>query len=547
VTTPGPLNANYVSLAEPFVDIRKDFHAYGDGVSDDSAAINAAISAASTNFGAGTVYFPPGTYLCKSTITLLSQVHLRGSGIEATIIKLANAANTDLMSANTASINLAAGFGTGSAGGVFNWSLADLTLDGNKANQSSGTSYCLRVYGYGYMIRNTRFRNGYTGGILADWNGGNTSPGQDQVEAEWTDVKIHDNNGIGLELGGPHDSQFENISIFANGTHGLHIAPNAQYCMWTNMRVYGIAQGVSAVAILAEAISNLFVNCTAQDSDTVNLVLLANEIQWLGRVIGGTGSASATGLQIGQAAGNTPYSGMINQSAGVTTAITPLGCYIQGIFTSNLGTNGQIWLANDGGNNNIRVNCQQASGSTVTGTQATSTQLQVAMNGLTADGTLAKGGWYRLAINANKALTVSDRTNDVLNVNATNKRVELVNNTLLRIYSDSGYTTRTVELSNGTISVLQSASSAAIANGNTITTSGVGVARVNPGANVTGIVLQAGTLSGQECWVINESAFTVTFAAASSNVADGNASAIAATTARLFVWNSAVSLWFRAA
>ena len=64
MTTPGPLNANYVSLVEPFIDVKKDFHAAGDGISDDSAAINAAISAAATNFGAGTVYFPPGLRAC---------------------------------------------------------------------------------------------------------------------------------------------------------------------------------------------------------------------------------------------------------------------------------------------------------------------------------------------------------------------------------------------------------------------------------------------------------------------------------------------------
>src|SRR5215472_13103939 len=99
--TPGPTNINYQSLTEAFIDVRRDFGAQGDGVTDDSAAINNAIAAATARFGADTVYFPAGTYLCKSTITLASQVHLIGSGIEASIIKLANGVNADLMSANT--------------------------------------------------------------------------------------------------------------------------------------------------------------------------------------------------------------------------------------------------------------------------------------------------------------------------------------------------------------------------------------------------------------------------------------------------------------
>ncbi len=103
---------------------------------------------------------------------------------------------------------------------------------------------------------------------------------------------------------------------------------------------------------------------------------------------------------------------------------------------------------------------------------------------------------------------------------------------------------------NGTEVVAQSASAPAITNGNTITTTGVGVARVAPGGAVTGIILQSGVFPGQEVWVVNEAtgANTVTFAAAgTSNVADGASAALAGLTARKFVWDGATSLWYRAA
>jgi Pectate lyase superfamily protein len=544
--TPGPTSPNMQSLTEPFIDVKRDFAAQGDGTTDDSTAINNAISAASTRFGAGTVYFPPGTYLCKSTITLKSQVHLRGSGIEATIIKLANAVNADLMSANTNLINLAAASGTSDTGGIYNWSLIDLTLDGNRANQSSGTSYCLRLYGFGFILHNVRLRNGYSGGLLSDWNGGGTS-GIDSMEAQISNVKIHDCNGIGLQWGGPHDSQFSNLLVFKSGSHNIHIAPNATAIIMTNCHSWGSALGNSSVSFLIEAGYGQYANCIAEGSDTCNVVLLGGEIIWSGGHIFGAGVFSVTGIQFGQQAGNTPYNASLNQAAGVTTAVTCGGCRISSIFSHNEGANGALWFANDGGNNLIDGCFFQAAGNILTGTLDPRTVILTSTNGLTADGTIGKGGICKWPIKANQALLVTDRTNDVFNVNTNNKRIELVNGTLLRLYSDTGYANRTVEISGGTVSLLQSTSAAAIANGNTITTSGVGIARVNPAANVTGIILQAGTLNGQQVWVVNESAFTVTFAAANSNVADANSSAIAANTARLLVWDGGVNLWFRAA
>ena len=383
--TPGPTNANFLSYASEVIDVKRDFAAQGDGITDDSTAINAAISAASGRFGAGVVYFPPGTYLVKSTITMLGQVHLRGAGIEATIIKLGNGVNADLISSGAATINLGASFGSSSSGGIYNWSMENLTLDGNKANQSSGPSYCLRIYGYGYILSNIRVRNGYYGGVQVDWNGGTTSPGQDSFAAQISNVKIHDTFGPGLQIGGPSGSQLANIEIFGNSTHGLHIAPNARGLLVSNLSSYGVAQGVSggAVALLCEANNCVFTGCLAQDSDTVQVALLASTCMFTGKVVGGTGSATSSGIQIGQAAGNTPYNGQMNQSAGLTTAVSASGNFVEGILDSNLGTNGQLWLANDGGQNFARVIAKQASGPAVTGTIAGTSSIS---SGVTPNG-----------------------------------------------------------------------------------------------------------------------------------------------------------------
>lgn len=91
----------------------------------------------------------------------------------------------------------------------------------------------------------------------------------------------------------------------------------------------------------------------------------------------------------------------------------------------------------------------------------------------------------------------------------------------------------------------QSDTAAAITTGSTIATSGLGVTRVSPSSAVTGIILPAGTAASQQLTVINEASYPVAFAASgTSNVADGTADIIAASTAHSFVWDSTESLWY---
>jgi hypothetical protein len=89
-----------------------------------------------------------------------------------------------------------------------------------------------------------------------------------------------------------------------------------------------------------------------------------------------------------------------------------------------------------------------------------------------------------------------------------------------------------------------SASSPAITNGGTISTN-VAVAKVTPGAAVTGIIMQSGVVIGQMCFVDNQgaSSSTITF---NTTVGTSHVSNAAAATAipglagRLFCWDGSV-------
>ncbi len=101
---------------------------------------------------------------------------------------------------------------------------------------------------------------------------------------------------------------------------------------------------------------------------------------------------------------------------------------------------------------------------------------------------------------------------------------------------------------NGTIFLAQSSTAPDPGAGGTINTTGVGLARVNPAAARTGVILQAGVFPGQIVVVENlaASANSITFATSStSNVADGTGDVISGGTAGMFIWSSNENLWYR--
>jgi len=547
----------FLALVPPIYYNVKQYGCVIDGVTDDTAGLAAAMSAANSA-GGGTVFVPAGT-LITGNQTLYSNVHLLGAGIEATIIKLKNSTNADLLSASTGSINLSASFGSGSAGGIANWSIQNLTLDGNKANQSSGTCWGLRIYGYGYILQNVRVRNGRTGGILSDWNGGNTTPGQDQAEVQWANVKVHDNSGVGIQIGGPHDTQWSNVISYANGSHNVHIAPNARSLKFSNCRAYTPSTGVSAVSWLIEADSCTFSNCEGSGSDTCQVAWIASKLSWIGGSIYANPAGNVVGVQLGQNAGNAPFSGQINQSAGVTTAITCDVSMIETTFTEcRTGAINEVNI----GHNMIIGRVSQSSGSAIAsngGFASSNTAIWLVVSGLTPDGSDGKGGIFQAGrlISQDMLNTLDINGLTMVTLDTFDGIFVLANGYVFNGYSDNGSTqTYSLKTATGDIAISgniadgQSASAAAIANAGTIITANIGEARVAPTGNVTGIILQAGTIPGQTVFVTNQSAFTITFntTPATSNIA-GSATdpAIPANGGRLFKWNSSNSLWYRAA
>lgn len=124
--------------------------AAGDGATDDTTAIQTALNSCASA-GGGVVYLPLGTYLISSPLQMQNRTWLRGAGRGATTIKVDDGANCTAIVSTYLHADM---------------TVSDLTIDGNKDNQSSGN-----LYGIGFTscsrtsIRNVRIENPYSGGI----------------------------------------------------------------------------------------------------------------------------------------------------------------------------------------------------------------------------------------------------------------------------------------------------------------------------------------------------------------------------------------------
>src|SRR6266508_105177 len=239
--------------ADAVVDARQ-LGARGDGSTDDTRAINAAIDRASAN-GGGSVVLPAGTYVVGSDdyIHLKSGVSLRGSGIDTVIVAAAGRAPHQLVAEGQPS--------------------ADITIEGIVFDGRGAAVSLIRLIrpgSRGITIRNCQLRN--------------IGPGKDHfgivVGASVTSVTIQSNQfanqgnvqGVGISCFGGvanltiADNTFDGLygcvrlDAFSGGTRDVNVTGN----LMRTWRKWGVlVEGSDRVDVSR----NRLENCVGDASD----------------------------------------------------------------------------------------------------------------------------------------------------------------------------------------------------------------------------------------------------------------------------------------
>lgn len=193
-----------------FVDV-KTFGATGDGVTDDSTAINDAVdSIASTG---GTIFFPAGIYSIGTRISLRSNVSLLGVGATASVLKARSGLTTGVL------------VGT-SGSAISNVTISDLGVDGSYSTIGGAltgiqATNCSRV-------TVTRCRVINAGGQGIAFKGLNSGSSRDcaVIDCYLKDIGQADPaNGFGILLQSTHYSKVQNNWVY--DAHGMSIGGNA--------------------------------------------------------------------------------------------------------------------------------------------------------------------------------------------------------------------------------------------------------------------------------------------------------------------------------
>lgn len=172
------------------------FGAKGDGFTNDTDAINSAMSACTSraipNNGC-ILYFPAGVYVTTG-LTLRSYMNLKGDGWGTSVIRLRSHTASDVL---TVPID------------AFNFSIQDLTLDGNSGR--GGTGNCLSV--------------APTATGPAEWNTSNkrTAPVNAQKWGHVEEVMFSHCSADGIHINEfNYMLFFDNFYAFDNGVYGLY-------------------------------------------------------------------------------------------------------------------------------------------------------------------------------------------------------------------------------------------------------------------------------------------------------------------------------------
>lgn len=208
----------------------KDFGATGDGVTDDTTAIQNAI-----NYACSVpcrLFFPYGTYMV-SHLVIYPNSNIRGEGRNCSIIKRLSTSTGDVITGYQSYSLFGITSSTSLTGYCCNVTIGDLTIDGGVSTYSStATGNGIAIWGSRLRFYNLDIKNCANHGIWTDYFDSNYDYGMPWYESSFHSIRISNCGMRGWHFAGPHDSSFMDVTIIdasriANNTYeGFYATSN---------------------------------------------------------------------------------------------------------------------------------------------------------------------------------------------------------------------------------------------------------------------------------------------------------------------------------
>lgn len=215
------LNFFLTRLGGAFIDVtQQPYGAKVDGSTVDTTAANAAVLACA-NAGGGIVFVPPGTMVAE--VTHRPRVHLMGAGERATTIKApAGGTGRAIAGLNFGTLTGKSKQAGDYALGCYEAMVSHMTIDGNKANVSSG--YPVSLWGRATKLEHVEVINGKSGGIWTEFTDVDDFTDPTQVlEGHYRSISVHGCSGHGWTHRGPHDAVAHGYAGWNNTGWGLRV------------------------------------------------------------------------------------------------------------------------------------------------------------------------------------------------------------------------------------------------------------------------------------------------------------------------------------
>jgi hypothetical protein len=286
----------------------KQYGAVGDGATDDTAAIQAAINAL-PNSG-GSITAPVGTYKLTAPLTTPTAMYAGfrfiGSGW-GTVLSLSAGVNDYAIKFNTSTTN-----------GLEGAEIAYLKIDCNGANQTAASGG-IHAYGaYRCLFDHIWIHNPYEAGIHLEYGPGGAFGFQSTIRSCFIEGgQVSSGHGRGLWLNNNDENVIE-ANLFqqnggTSGTDNCHIRDESGLCTYIGNAFVNGRAGLKCYADRARIIGNVWDGVGGTGTDSV----------------GGTGGSTAAGANIQLSGPNNIVEGntFINVGYGATGPNTVTGIY----------------------------------------------------------------------------------------------------------------------------------------------------------------------------------------------------------------------------